>query len=231
MVCSFVSISSSEKGTSERSKRKYVPIWHSLKISKVISNQFIWMSLCKLYCSSKTALPLSYILTSTFCFSFVHSGLVWPVSAQIFILNWHITAHNILRKRVSWYITLTFEQQNLFFSLSSGVAALPGVIKAQGRLERHNYVWIDSWLSCPCLEAGWLSVCGSGLSSPHRCDRRVPACALGRAGPQWCQVCHHVSQGWGTGWSVLDGKTKALLSAKDILRKVGERYSLLHRKC
>lgn len=112
------------------------------------------MSLCKLYCSSKTVLPLNYILMSTFCFSFVRSGLVWPVSAQIFILYWHITAHNILRKRVSWYITLTFEQQNLFFRLLSGVAALPRVIKARGRLESHNYVWIDSWLSCPCLEPG-----------------------------------------------------------------------------
>lgn len=41
MVCSSVSISSLRKAQSERSKWKYIPIWHSLKISKVIGNQFI----------------------------------------------------------------------------------------------------------------------------------------------------------------------------------------------
>lgn len=64
------------KSQSKRSKIKYIPIWHSLKISKNISDQFVWMSLLEVYCSSKTVLPLSYILMITFCFSFVRSSLV-----------------------------------------------------------------------------------------------------------------------------------------------------------
>lgn len=189
--------------------------WKSPRSS--LTGSFGWV--CINYIALPKLLSLSYILMSTFCFSFVHSGLVWPVSAQILILYWHITAHNILRKRVSWYIMLTFEQQNLFFRLLSGVAALPRVIKAHGRLESHNYVWIDCSLSCPCLEPEsmqwhWLRLC-----SPRCCDQRVPACTPGRAGARWRKVWHYVSQGWCTGWSVLDGKTKALLGAKDIHMK------------
>lgn len=147
----------SRAGRSHRVKevKDNIPIWCLLKIRKGFSNQLIWESLYKLYCSSKSMLPLSYIFIHTSCFSFIHSGLVRPVSAQIFILCWHITAHNILADREREYRDTSCWHFNCrIFSLGchNVSATLPKLIKAQGRFESHNCVWIDSSLSCLCPE-------------------------------------------------------------------------------
>lgn len=170
-------------------------------MSKGISNQFIWVSLHKLRCSSKTMLPLSYIFVNAFQLSFVHSGLVWPVSAQIFILYWHITAHNILAaSKREYHDTSCWHLNCRIFSLEcrNVVATLPKLIKGQGRLESHNCVLIDSSLSCLSSESQFIKYSCTVASLTQACA--LPSCRnreLVSACPPCLLVC------WGSQLTVL----------------------------